>query len=586
MGSNLFSDEVAFSVARPSSYERGKEYFEDGCVEKIWEEEEEYRALVRGTQVYEVSMSFRDGDELKYQCSCPYEGDGACKHIVASILKFSTDVRITKQDEPKKNHKNTVDLSGLVATAEPYQIKSFLEKTLIKDPQLVDDFKIFLQGQEQTPITVSDYKMRFRRRLDKLDLKDLLGAWYIQGEDYYGDGYETSDPDELGNVISELTYSGREYEENGNFGEALKIYQAMFETLGQMRTSLKGDLADLSDLFDSQISEVIDEYIQSLAKVQIPTIKEIGISCLAALFQNPVFNDTQDQVAKGLQRVITTRQEAMYLLEHLGALPKRANIYSPESSLLAFLYHLLGDEKAFEETSLNNLEINPGLALNLLKFYWKKGLKEKVLEVSGRVLKVLTGFERFDDNFFYMSGSHGHKDIEIEIRRFLKDILFPQSDYNISIDNLERLFFATGSLGDYKEAAKSFLTTGEKEQFWQKIKKQFSNECEAKIVFKVFELEDQKAEVLGLIKKFPHSECFPEMVTLVQGVFPTECFAQYRSKIEELLKIPKTENYPIAVRFLKKMQKIEMPKEFADYLNYIKTAYGRRPRLIEELHKL
>ena len=586
MESKLFSDELAFNVSNPHSYARGKEYFEDGGVEKIWEEAGEYKALVRGTHVYEISMKFGEDNELEYQCSCPYELDGACKHVVAAILKFSKNTKYAKSAEPKKTAKVTVDVAGLLDGADSYQMKSFLEKSLIKNPLLVEDFKIFLQGQKQTPVTVGEYETQFLRKLEKLDLKSLLESFYSEGEGYFDNDYESDNTEALGSVIRELTYQASKYEENGNIGESSKIYQAMLKALAKKRALLRGDLADLSDLFDDQISQVIDWYIQSLAKAAIPEIKEAGVSYLVSVFKGSAFSGNRSQVAGGLERVITNRQEAAYALEHLDPSVKKEKIDLAESSLLAFLYTILKDEKAFEETSLNNLDVNPGLAINLLKFYWEKGFKEKVLGVANRVLKNLSGPNNSDDDTFSFDSTYNHKEIEINIRRFLNGVLSPQGDYGAAKDNRERLFLVTGLIDDYKEAVRVLQTREEKERFWQKIKGKFNDEYKVKTAFKVFELEDQKGEVLELIKKFPKSDCFPEMVDFVMDLFPMECFAQYKNKIEDLLKIPKTENYPVAVRFLWKMQKIDLPKEFTDYLNYIKVTYGRRPRLMEELRKV
>lgn len=101
---NYFSDQLAFSIARFSSYNKGKEYFDDGCVEKIWKEKDEYKAIIRGTHLYQVSLKFED-EEFIYYCSCPFELDGACKHVVATIFAFASDKKFITQPTPKKTKK-------------------------------------------------------------------------------------------------------------------------------------------------------------------------------------------------------------------------------------------------------------------------------------------------------------------------------------------------------------------------------------------------------------------------------------------------------------------------------------------------
>ena len=73
-------------LAGARSYERGLDYFEAGCVEKLKLEGESLLATVQGTQRYRVEL--RPGEEmLEHSCTCPFGRDGAfCKHCVAAGL--------------------------------------------------------------------------------------------------------------------------------------------------------------------------------------------------------------------------------------------------------------------------------------------------------------------------------------------------------------------------------------------------------------------------------------------------------------------------------------------------------------------
>src|SRR3989344_7597713 len=103
---NLFSDELAFQISRFSSYDKGKEYFEDDCIEKIWQEGNAYKAIVKGAHKYNVSLKCDDEGEFEYICSCPYELDGACKHVVATIFAFASDKEFINKSPLKKINKD------------------------------------------------------------------------------------------------------------------------------------------------------------------------------------------------------------------------------------------------------------------------------------------------------------------------------------------------------------------------------------------------------------------------------------------------------------------------------------------------
>jgi len=375
----------------------------------------------------------------------------------------------------------------LLAKTTVFQRTLFLEKILKEQPPLVEDLKIFLQGQRQTSVTVADYKIRFRNRLEQLDLKELLEMWYREGEDYDGGGRYDLTTESLEETVDELIDPAEKYAANQNYAEA-----------------------------------------------------EFAASCLK--------------------------------------LQGKRRLAAEESALLAFLLSLSGKWREFETISLKNLQENPGLALDLFRYYQKNNRKEEIIKVAG---EVLDGLMKKGDGNFYFGSFFNYKETEIRIRRFLREIYF--EDYLRAIANLERLFLVTGLLDDYRELVKNYRNQAEKEKFWQTIKKHFNNAYLAKNVFKVFELENQKEEVLRLINQYPEAEYFPDMIAFTSDAFPRECFDAYQRKIEALLRVADVQKYAAAAGHLAKMKAIGLDKEFSGFVSWIKATYWRRKRLMEEL---
>jgi uncharacterized Zn finger protein len=74
------------ALAGTRSYDRGVDYFESGCVERLEFEGEALLATVQGTQRYRVELWPGEG-AIEHSCSCPQGRDGAfCKHCVAAGL--------------------------------------------------------------------------------------------------------------------------------------------------------------------------------------------------------------------------------------------------------------------------------------------------------------------------------------------------------------------------------------------------------------------------------------------------------------------------------------------------------------------
>lgn len=288
----------------------------------------------------------------------------------------------------------------------------------------------------------------------------------------------------------------------------------------------------------------------------------------------------EQRILEGIEQVVKNKEQAKTALA-LISWKEKIELSNQESSLLAHLYPLVEDFAAFEKVSLKFLDQNPALALELLNYYHREGEKGKVLETAERVLQQIS--QKAEDRFslrYYDDGKIG-----TEVRRFLKNVFDPKTDYAQMVDNLERLFLTTRALSDYKELAKVYRTRAEKKKFWEKMKKEFLQHHWVKSVFEVFFLEGQKKEIFELVRKYPEEECFPQMVGAVRKDFPDECFAVYKKKVEKMLEVAKVSVYPQVVYHLQQMQKIGLEREFADFVGWIKTEFYRRRRLLEELGK-
>lgn len=69
--------------------ERGRNYFYEGAVIEFQQTENGYRAVVEGTEEYEVEVDIEEDRVYDLYCSCPYAEDGNyCKHMAAVLYKI------------------------------------------------------------------------------------------------------------------------------------------------------------------------------------------------------------------------------------------------------------------------------------------------------------------------------------------------------------------------------------------------------------------------------------------------------------------------------------------------------------------
>lgn len=577
-----FSSQLAFQLASPTSYRRGEEYFNDGAVEKIWLEDGVYKAIVQGTRRYTVSVCIQ-GEDIKTECTCPYEMEGICKHIVAAILALAEDKKLATINTQKEHIAKLNKADKLITKASNEQIRTFLQKLLAKDQKIRCDFIIFLQGKKETAATVASYQEKIKQKLDELDLKELLEVWHHSGDDYYYDDYyreSAYDDQAVTDIIEPFRNKAQKYAENQNYAESSKIYQAIITTLYEKLKTLTDDYIDLGDWFLNEINEALEAFITVLIKTKDLNIKQGNIQYLCQLFENQDKNVDlgQGNIGDGLKQAITDKSTAEIALRALSKTKARQNLSQPESALLAYLYFIIADYITFERISLDNLTKNPFLSLDLLAYYQKHNRKQDILKTAYNVLEKLA---KNANSWEY----GGYDDLEIAIRTFLKNVFDKSKEYEQMIKNLEVLFLKSAKLSDYKELITAYQTTAEKEAFLKTVKVYFTKRDDVKTMFKVFQLESKKAEILDLISCYKKAECFPQMVASVAKNFPDECFKHYQEKIKDMLKVADVNVYPQATYHLKQMKQIGLAQAFNAFVNWLSNFYSRRYRFIEQLRK-
>ena len=71
-------------------FERGQTYRREGRIQQLDRFDDLVSAVVSGSNPYDVTIKF-GGRSLETQCTCPYDGHGDCKHVVAVLLAIADD---------------------------------------------------------------------------------------------------------------------------------------------------------------------------------------------------------------------------------------------------------------------------------------------------------------------------------------------------------------------------------------------------------------------------------------------------------------------------------------------------------------
>lgn len=116
-------------LARPQSYDRGEDYYEQGAVIEVSHRGNLLRAEVEGSQYepYQVQIELDATGIVDTVCSCPYDYGGICKHRVAVLLTYVRDPETVDRRPP---------VSELVADADSEMLRELVVTLVDSRPEL------------------------------------------------------------------------------------------------------------------------------------------------------------------------------------------------------------------------------------------------------------------------------------------------------------------------------------------------------------------------------------------------------------------------------------------------------------------
>lgn len=110
-------------------FDRGENYREEGHVRELDRFDDLVTATVRGSTLYDVTIEF-GGQSIDTQCTCPYDGGGDCKHVVAVLLDVAAN---PPQDESE-------DIETVLDDVSANDLRAFVRDALAEHSELREQF--------------------------------------------------------------------------------------------------------------------------------------------------------------------------------------------------------------------------------------------------------------------------------------------------------------------------------------------------------------------------------------------------------------------------------------------------------------
>jgi uncharacterized Zn finger protein len=234
-------------LALPEAFARGREYFERGAVTHLARRGAELQAEVEGSQYapYQVHVTLGERGSTGAVCSCPYaeSWEGACKHIVATLLTYLHAPEQVEEHPP---------LETVLAPLDRDQLEALVQALAARQPGLADLIEghvQILQSQGRQDATSPAAARRRQPRVDTAALRrQVRGALRslerLRGSEAYW---------QVGGVVDEvrqLAEQARPFIEAGDGRNALAVLQAVTEAYLGSWTELDDSDGEASGLFE------------------------------------------------------------------------------------------------------------------------------------------------------------------------------------------------------------------------------------------------------------------------------------------------------------------------------------------------
>ncbi|MBD2449191.1 SWIM zinc finger domain-containing protein [Nostoc sp. FACHB-152] len=206
--------------ANAKSYQRGEAYFESGAVDTITRRGNLLQAEVDGSEArpYRVNLSF-DGHSLtSANCTCAYNFDGWCKHIVATMLVCVRQPEIIE-------HRPT--LAQLLDRLDHVQTQRLVQELVAEQPQLIEAIDRHVTWMTNTVAQPKKLKSLRQNIIDTNPVRRQVRQIIHEAVRYFEDGCEE---DPISEELLSLVQSAVNWSEQGEGKKAIAVLEAITST--------------------------------------------------------------------------------------------------------------------------------------------------------------------------------------------------------------------------------------------------------------------------------------------------------------------------------------------------------------------
>jgi uncharacterized Zn finger protein len=231
--------------ATSQSLERGQDYYKSGSVTSLIQRGNELSAKVEGSEIdpYRISICFDKGGTTSAFCTCPYNFEGWCKHIIATLL--------TCLHQPDRIEQRP-ELSEWLAPLTREQLQSILQSLAQEQPDWMDEIEAQIMRLTQPKIAKSQKGSR-RTSIDPNPIERQVERIIARYEGQWNDSPAMEE-------IEEILKKADSFIEQGDGNNGLIMVGAVVRAYVRDWMNLDGSSGESGvffELLDASLSEAI-----------------------------------------------------------------------------------------------------------------------------------------------------------------------------------------------------------------------------------------------------------------------------------------------------------------------------------------
>jgi len=585
--------------ANSQSFSRGMSYYRDGAVIELARRGAVITAAVEGSDYAPYAITVKldaDGGIAGADCTCPYDYDGYCKHIVAVLLAVLHDDTIEEHADLETilHGLNEAQLRQVILTVggEQASFADAIEREVNLLRRTAPDAPTLPAALQPPSIDLAAIRRELRREFRRATSSDRGGR-----RGYLYDEYDAWDID-AGALLAPATDAAATLLTGGDPAGAATVLAGIIEEWGECIADLEEWVYEGNEETFAEASEDVDALLaECLLSLPLTTTERktwrarlddwaddttrVAISAIALetwwdyppLMAAMQGNITEQGAWEGEPPDCADRlaQVRLHILERQGRVQEYLNLAQAEGELLLYLTKLIElGEIARTVAEANAYLAAPAEVLAIAQRLDAKGHHHEALQVAAPGLEL----------------SYPHD--QEALARWLAPRAQAQGDAALALRAAKIAFYKSHQLDDYQAAERIAGAT------WNTVKGELLDDLQRSNAYTAVDIylaEHMLVEVMQAVdKRGDYSPDLGRVIEAVQGEHPDWCIRHCKRQAERIMNDGDAKHYQDAAEWLRRARTIytqhDRLNEWRPYLAGLLETHSRKYKLVPMLKAL